>query len=830
MVGVDVVASGMCAILMYPSPMTTWPRFGFALLVTGIAFSAGCSDSISFDVPDGGGVAGSGGRGGVAGDAGAGGAGGVGGMIDGDAGLDCNEVGCDDGNECTIDGVCNTLMGVCTGGGIDKVIDTPCRQDGGFFCDGEGNCVVCNEDAQCARFFPPQDCRAAAVCEDNACPIPDPLPDGTPCASGQCFQGECVAVLPQQKLVPMVCDNPVSPSYWEIPMDMTVAPSAIRAAQAFTADIRTTLSVPREFLQFGLIAVFPTELTSLEITSAGAEVVTEGVLSGSPVSTTRGTIPVTLPIPQAPNEGDSGGSVCVVDGDCPLAEFGQACGPNGRCECACRSGCQPAACANIATGDVLVPLNPIFKARYKAATSGQTCFDVGGANPPSAIGAPPLRTGIRAVASNGAFVRFECVGGMLGNQGAIVPNAASSQICFPIETPELDSCEGPPAVDCSDDNQCASDSLCDPFTGDCIGGTNEPRGTPCGQDGGTVCDGQGACVQCVEDSDCADDGNQCTTAPDCQADACRPQAALPQGTVCDQDGGNRCDGNGSCISIGGQPFPETEVLTLGCSDEFGDVSLLPFELTVAPGAPVAGQSFVADLSGAALVSEALLDAVQWVIPGGATRINLIDLQATVQVRTGATGDDVSLVSAPVAYRCAVDSDAACDPVNDLPGVPGRRGNADCVPIGPTNPCGRFIDVPVSDDCSAGGTCATLDGGTATKLNQCAINGFCVTDGLSLPLASRVGQYVAAQDGDVLFGWADQGTGATLDGDGTWSLPPAVFADPLGPNGIRLSIQGLSVALECTMGVDSNGVDGVGVPGQSSLTPDARLISFSIQAP
>lgn len=817
--------------------MTTRPLLRLALCLTGVALAASCSDPIGFDAQDGGVFPGTGGMDGGTQDPDAGSMGGGGGAAGHGGAADCNEVGCDDGNPCTIDGACNTLTGFCSARENEEV-NTPCRQDGGFFCDGAGRCVVCNDDAQCARFFPTSECRAPALCQDHTCPLPVPLPDGTPCSSGQCFEGECVAVIPQRMKISTVCQNPVSPSYWEIPVDLGVAPSAIRAAQSFTADIRTTLSVPKEFLQFGLIAVFPTGLTSLEIVSAGAEILTDGVLSGSPVSTTRGTIPITLPIPQIANSGDAGGSACVADDDCPLAAFGQTCSAGGRCECACRAGCAPDACANVVTDDVPIPLNPIFKARYTAGTSGQVCFDVGGANPPSAIGAPPVRTGIRAVASNGAFVRFECVGGVLDDNGTpeipeddfIQPNPAVNQICFPIERPEVDLCEGPPTINCVDQNQCALDASCDPFTGDCIGGSNQPRGTPCNQDGGTVCDGQGACVPCVEDSDCADDENQCTAAPNCEADACQLQGALPRGTVCDQGGGNRCDGAGSCVNTGGVPFPQTQVLTLGCTDSFGDSSLLPFELTVAPGAITSGQPFVAELRGSGFVPEELLDAVQWTIPGGAARINLIDAQATVRVRSGASGNDVGLVPVPLPYRCAIDAASACDPSHDLAGVPGRRGNSDCVPVGPTNPCGRFIDIPTSNDCEPGGQCASLDGGTGVKLDQCAANGFCVTGGVTLPLAAQVAPYQADPSGEVLFGWDDQSSGAVIRSDGTWDLPPPLFADPLGPNGIRISIQGLSVAIECVMGVDSNGADGVGVPGRASPTPDRLLIAFPIEAP
>lgn len=818
---------------MYSIPMRMFPCLSVALVALPLLLAWGCADPITVGA---GGAGGSGGRSGSGGsiDGGIGGMGGAGGA----AGTNCIETGCSDGNACTVDGVCNTVMGVCMGGGGFEPADTPCTQEGGFFCDGEGTCVVCNEDVQCARFFPPRECRDAAVCVDKQCPFPDALPDGSPCSEGQCYQGGCVPVAPQNKLVPMVCDNQVTPFFWEIPMNMTVAPSAIEATRPFTAQIEAALSIPQEFLQFGLVSVFPAALTDIEITSAAAEIVTSGVLSGSPVSTVLAPVPVTAPIPQVPNPGNPGGDACTTDEDCPLAAFGQRCGADDECACACETGCVPEQCANVVTGDIEVPVNRIFNAPYRAEAAGAACFDVGGEDPPSAIGAPPLRTGIRGVASNGAFIRFECVGGTANDNGTprdpfddfVDPNPPAAQICFPIDTPDVDLCEVPPPVDCSDDNECAVDGICDPFTGECSPGNSEPRGTPCDQDGGRACDGQGNCVQCVEDMGCADDGNQCTSDPVCANDTCLPLSNLPEGTVCNQDGGNLCDGSGNCILVGDGPLPQSQELTLGCTSNLtSDVALVPFQLSVAPSVIVQGDPFTADLSGVGLISEDLLDSVQWVIVGGATRVDLIDLLATVHVRAGATGDDVSLSVMPIPYRCAVDG-AICDPSNDEPSIPGRRSNSDCAPVGPTNPCGRFLVIPTSDDCAPGGICAQLDGGAATKVNQCATNGFCVTEALPIPLESQVGSYVAGAAGQVLFGWDDANTGATLDANGTWDLLPAVFDDPIASNGVRASIDGLSVALECTMGVDSDGIFGVGVPDQSSPSPNLSLISFPIRLP
>lgn len=813
--------------------MSTLSCLRVALCALSLALALGCGGANGGEL-GGGGNAGNAGSSGSGGSGAQGGSAGMGGMIGSDAGLDCNEVGCDDGNDCTSDGVCNTVMGICIGGGDDEAINSPCDNDGGAYCDGVGACVVCNDDFQCALSFPPQECRQAATCVDNDCPVPEPLPDGSPCDGGQCIQGQCTAT----KWVPMVCDNSVTPFFWDMPMDVTVDPSTIEATREFTADIRASFSIPQEFLQFGVISVYPAVLDALDVDTAAAELVTSGVTSGSPASASLASTPITVAIPQVPNPGDSGGSDCSEDTDCPLAAFGQNCGASGQCDCACMSGCAPEACPNMVTGDLVLPNMWRFKAPYTAASSGEVCFDVGGKDPPSAVGAPPVRTGIRAVASNGAFVRFECVGGTANDNGTpgfplddfVDPNPASAQICFPIEMPDMDLCAGPPPVDCADDNQCARDAVCDPFTGGCKGGASLPRGTLCDQDGGKACDGQGACVQCVEDSGCADDGNQCTTAPACVDDSCRLQTNLPQGALCNQNGGNRCDGNGNCIDVGDGPFPVTAELTLGCTQNLdSDVSIISFELTVAPESPVQGESFAADLSGVASIPEDLLDAVQWAIPGGVTRLNLIDLAATVHVRSGATGNDVRLAPQAIPYRCAQNSSAACDPANDLPGEPGRRGNSDCVPVAASNPCGRFLEIPTSSDCAPGGACAVLDGGTGTKLNQCGANGFCVAASLAVPLESQVSSY-AAIGPEVLWGWDDASTGATLRGNGTWDLPPAVFAEPTGPNGFRINVDGLAVAYECTMAVDSDGEEGVGVPGQSSPTPSALLIGFPVAAP
>jgi hypothetical protein len=124
-------------------------------------------------------------------------------------------------------------------------------------------------------------------------------------------------------------------------------------------------------------------------------------------------------------------------------------------------------------------------------------------------------------------------------------------------------------------------------------------------------------------------------------------------------------------------------------------SRLSWELEVSPTRIQSGEPFTATLDGVVVVDETVLDLAQTAVPGGVTEVNLVDLNATVHVRSGAAGDDVTLTTEPIPYRCD-EGRAACDPASDdLSGVPGRRSNTDCQPEETTNPCGRFVPMPTS---------------------------------------------------------------------------------------------------------------------------------------
>ena len=270
-----------------------------------------------------------------------------------------------------------------------------------------------------------------------------------------------------------------------------------------------------------------------------------------------------------------------------------------------------------------------------------------------------------------------------------------------------------------------------------------------------------------------------------------------------------------------------------------DVSILPYSLdldiSVAQGGVVSGTPIVGDLGGIAEFSETFLDAAQGAVPGGVQTASLVDLNADVQVRAGSSANIVTGLSAGASIpNTCVFSGGGCDPANNLASVPGLQPNSDCIPTGTFNPCGKIVNVPISADCGAGGTCDTLG-----KLGQCTANGFCVTGGLPIPFDSQTGVAMGTADasGDFILGWYDTPADASaavgtppIDGDGTYNMVSISYSGVAGPVGLAVNAGGLAVQLECVMAEDSGGPDGVGVPDDASPTPSANLLSCPIQIP
>ena len=310
-------------------------------------------------------------------------------------------------------------------------------------------------------------------------------------------------------------------------------------------------------------------------------------------------------------------------------------------------------------------------------------------------------------------------------------------------------------------------------------GQNDPLapGTPCTEGGGNVCDGAGTCVECLTDAACLPilPPVECQLDPTCVSDSCLAGGAAPAGTPCIY---GECNGTG--IGIGNcqyfvDPPPLQSVdLDMGCTNNVtADISILPFVLNVDPGVIISNTPTSAEFSGVAEFSETFLDAAQGAVPGGVTKADLINLVATVQIRTGGTlASTVALTNPPVPTTCLIGG-GACNPANDGASVPGSQPNTDCVPTGTFNPCQANVSIPITSDCAPGGGCDSL----GKLASQCATNGFCVTGALPLPLAPQSTTFTPAATGIVNFGFADQGTGATVNPNGTYSLPAAVFTAP-----------------------------------------------------
>ncbi len=99
----------------------------------------------------------------------------------------------------------------------------------------------------------------------------------------------------------------------------------------------------------------------------------------------------------------------------------------------------------------------------------------------------------------------------------------------------------------NDGNQCTDDA--------CVNGAPSfaprPQASPCTQDGGNVCDGFGTCVQCLTAAHCPGQDTECRTRT-CTANVCGEQLA-PQGTPLSmQTAGDcrraTCDGMGGVVS------------------------------------------------------------------------------------------------------------------------------------------------------------------------------------------------------------------------------------------------------------------------------------------
>ena len=522
------------------------------------------------------------------------------------------------------------------------------------------------------------------------------------------------------------------------------------------------------------------------------------------------------------------------------------------------------------TGSLLLPLDLVVGATYMAGdgvSSGQTEALFGWADHPpavTAVGVPPQDLdgtwnmisptysgvvgdlGIRMIGGGGLSVALEGVMGVDSNgpDGPPVgvpddasPTPDSALLCLPVGGPFVcgdgitEACE-----ECDDigesatcDTNCTvavcGDSTINVTAGEiCDDGVNDGTGP------GLCEPGCAAPAQCgnglIETGEeCDDTGESAICDADCTAVACGDGVLnVLAGEECDD--GNNVDGDGcqadctllapldSCnfVQTGSDAMPQTQTVIMGCAWNITNGQFpFPWELTVSVPAAITGdEMFTADFDGVAVFPKPFLDILQQIVPGGVATMEIVDLAATVQIRSGATGPDVLLGIDPAAVVPGLTSFCTYPPDQTC------TVDGDCI-VPPCKDPVLIAGVPRSEDCTTGGVCSDLGQGFGDGAGaQCNITNppeFCVTGDLLLPMLEASGTFTADASGDVLFGWADQGVpglvtcpSATPDcqesimPDGSYDLPPAIYSNPTPPNGIRTNLAGaLFVPFTCAMG-------------------------------
>lgn len=363
---------------------------------------------------------------------------------------------------------------------------------------------------------------------------------------------------------------------------------------------------------------------------------------------------------------------------------------------------------------------------------------------------------------------------------------------------------------CPEARQCRSAGVCNLERGGCEAGVPINEDGPCnyfdrGSESGRC--GAGLCRPVCSANPCPDRNL------DCVFDTCSPVDGTctpfvrPAGTSCTLEGiPGQCDGEGSCLS---EPCPEpTKPINVMCANGLTpEQSPLPFTLSVLNlngGTPlVGGSDFSADFTGVGVFPRFFLDGAQGVVPGGVAVAELVELVATVQVRSGASGPDVrlgpdltSLLPGPTRL-CNFPPDQQC--ASDLECAGGVCED----PV-------TLVNLPISDECESGGLCESLS--QTGPGSQCDQNGFCITGGLELELETKSASFTADPgSGQVLFGWADRDVPGLVTcpappptcqsptmPDGCYDIPAAIFDGPAAPLGIRVRAGAISVAIQCAM--------------------------------
>jgi hypothetical protein len=236
-------------------------------------------------------------------------------------------------------------------------------------------------------------------------------------------------------------------------------------------------------------------------------------------------------------------------------------------------------------------------------------------------------------------------------------------------------------------------------------------GAPCGA--GLVCDGMGACTGCTSPSQCPGQDGDCQTRT-CEAAVCGLHLEAT-GEACDEDGGSVCDGAGACaqcVTAADCP-PSTECLTFTCSA--GSCAGAPAPLGAPVSAQVAGdcRAFVCDgLGGVTTVADdadAAADANECTADGCAAGMASYPPEPAGEAcaQDGGTACD----GAGLCVACT--TGAACPT--------GVCALGRCQPIGCTDGAATAGETDI--DCG-GGACAPCDVGRTCSVNADCFSGRC----------------------------------------------------------------------------------------------------------
>jgi hypothetical protein len=219
------------------------------------------------------------------------------------------------------------------------------------------------------------------------------------------------------------------------------------------------------------------------------------------------------PVTEPPDASDGGGGGCSTAADCPA--------PTTDCRMAT---CTLGICGIADLG------------------SGATCASNGGTRCNGNGTCVQCLGATDCPATNTTCKTNTCIGGVCGTTSAARTSTCSDHggaVC----DGNGDCVQCLAAGDCGPQTTACRTNTC---AGSVCGTASTMIGSGCNDNGGTLCDGNGACVACLTASDCPAQPTACRTST-CVGHACGAMNAM-LGLTCSDNGGVTCDGNGSCVA------------------------------------------------------------------------------------------------------------------------------------------------------------------------------------------------------------------------------------------------------------------------------------------